>query len=102
MHWDQGVVVGAGDISATKLPKGSCRHAQSMGNTVSKCILAIICTVSLFSRAYGQQGSFQWEKIQKSMYDLASDGYELKSAESEYAWEGTSLRVSFVTYYLQK
>jgi hypothetical protein len=73
-----------------------------MGNTLSRCLLAIICTVSLFSGAYGQQGSFQWEEIQKSMYDLASDGYELKSAENKYVWEGDSLKISFVTYYLQR
>jgi hypothetical protein len=69
---------------------------------MSRWLLTIICTVSLFSGAYGQQGSFQWEEIQKSMYDLASDGYEFKSAENKYVWEGGSLKSSFVTYYLQK
>jgi hypothetical protein len=36
------------------------------------------------------------------MFELASDGYELKSTENNYVWEGGALKNSFVTYYLQK
>jgi hypothetical protein len=70
---------------------------QVLRNTVSRWLLTIVCTVS-----HGRQRSFQWEEIQKSMYDLASDGYELKSAENNYVWEGGSLKSSFVTSYGQK